>query len=105
MMRRAVVVGAGIVGICSALELQRRGWKVTLVDRLEPATGCSFGNAGILASMAVVPVGLPGFARQLPRMLLDPDSPLVLRWRALPQTLPWLLHFRRAAQALSLIHI
>ena len=72
---------------------------MTLVDRLEPATGCSFGNAGILASMAVVPVGLPGFARQLPRMLLDPDSPLVLRWRALPQTLPWLLHFRRAAQA------
>jgi D-amino-acid dehydrogenase len=97
--RRAIVVGAGIVGICTGLELQRRGWTVTLVDRLEPGTGCSFGNAGILASMAVVPVGMPGFERQLPRMLLDPDSPLVLRWRALPQTLPWLLHFRRAANA------
>ncbi len=97
MTRRAVVIGAGIVGICAGLELQRKGWTVTLVDRLEPGTGCSFGNAGILASMAVVPVGLPGFERQLPRMLLDPDSPLVLRWRALPQTLPWLWHFRRAA--------
>ena len=95
--RRAVVVGAGIVGICCALELQKRGWSVTIVDRLAPATGCSFGNAGILASMAVVPVALPGFAWQLPRMLLDPDSPLVIRWGALPKMLPWLLHFRRAA--------
>ncbi|HQX58542.1 MAG: FAD-dependent oxidoreductase [Rhodoferax sp.] len=87
MTRRAVVVGAGIVGICAGPELQRNGWTVTLVDRLEPGTGCSFGNAGILASMAAVPVGLPGFERQLPRMLLDPDSPLVLRWRALPQAI------------------
>ncbi len=95
--RVVAVVGAGIVGICIAIELQKRGSRVTLVDRLEPAMGCSFGNAGILASMAVVPVGLPGFERQLPRMLLDPDSPLVLRWASLPHTLPWLLQFRRAA--------
>jgi len=95
--RHAVVVGAGIVGICTALELQRRSWAVTVIDRLAPGMGCSFGNAGILAASAVVPVGLPGFERQLPRMLLDPDSPLVLRWGSLPSTLPWLLHFRRAA--------
>ena len=95
--RRAVVVGAGIVGICCGLELQKSGWSVTIVDRLAPATACSFGNAGILASMAVVPLALPGFAWQLPRMLLDPDSPLVIRWGALPKLLPWLLHLRRAA--------
>ena len=95
--RHAVLVGAGIVGICTALELQKRGWAVTVIDRLAPGMGCSFGNAGILAASAVVPVGLPGFERQLPRMLFDPDSPLVLRWGALPSTLPWLLHFRRAA--------
>lgn len=95
--RQVVVVGAGIVGICTALELQKRGWATTLVDRIEPGMGCSFGNAGILSSMAVVPVGLPGFERQLPRMLLDPDSPLVLRWSSWRHTLPWLLRFRRAA--------
>lgn len=95
--RTCVVVGAGIVGICVGLALLKRGCSVTLVDRLEPGMGCSYGNAGILASMAVVPVGLPGFERQLPRMLFDPESPLVLRWSALPHTLPWLLRFRRAA--------
>lgn len=95
--RNAVVVGAGIVGVCAALELSRRGWYVTVVDRLEPGNGCSFGNAGILAAQAVVPIAMPGLQRQVPRMLLDPESPLVVRWASLPKTLPWLLRFRRAA--------
>ena len=95
--RNAVVVGAGIVGVCTGLELQRRGWSVTLIDRLEPGQGCSFGNAGILAAQAVVPIALPGLAAQVPRLLLDADSPLVIRWRSLPHTWRWLLHFRRAA--------
>lgn len=101
--RRAVVVGAGIVGVCTGLALQERGWNVTIVDRLQPGMGCSFGNAGILAASAVVPVGLPGFLRQVPRMLLDPDGPLVLRWTSLPHTLPWLFRFWRAA-TLAQVH-
>ncbi len=90
-------MGAGIVGVCTGLELQRRGWAVTLIDRLGPGEGCSFGNAGILASMAVVPIALPGLHSELPRLLLDPDSPLAIRWRSLPGTWRWLLQFRRAA--------
>jgi D-amino-acid dehydrogenase len=94
---KAVVVGAGIVGICCAIELRRRGRPVTLVDRLEPGAGCSFGNAGILAAHGVVPTALPGLLARVPRMLLDPESPLVIRWSSLPRTLPWLLRFARAA--------
>jgi D-amino-acid dehydrogenase len=96
--RRAIVVGAGIVGISSALELQRRQWHVTVVDRLAPGEGCSFGNAGILAAQAVVPVAMPGLMRKVPGMLLDPESPLVVRLGSLASTLPWLMHFRRAAK-------
>ena len=95
--RRAIVVGAGIVGACSGLELLKRGWSVTIVDRLEPGNGCSYGNAGILAAQAVVPVSLPGIMQKVPSMLLDRESPLTVRWRSLPTTFPWLLHFRRAA--------
>jgi D-amino-acid dehydrogenase len=95
--RSAVVVGAGIVGVCTGLELQRRGWAVTLIDRAEPGAACSFGNAGILASQAVVPIALPGLHSELPRLLLEADSPLAIRWRSLPGTWRWLLHFRRAA--------
>lgn len=96
--RRAVVIGAGIVGVSTALELQRRQWDVTVVDRLAPGEGCSFGNAGILAAQAVVPVAMPGIMSKVPSMLLDPESPLVVRLGSLPTTFPWLLHFRRAAR-------
>ena len=96
--RRAIVIGAGIVGVCTALELQRRNWAVTIVDRLAPGEGCSFGNAGILAAQAVTPVAMPGILKKVPSMLLDPESPLTVRLGSLPTTLPWLLHFWRAAQ-------
>ena len=95
--RTAVVVGAGIVGLCTGLALRERGWQVTIVDRLAPGEACSFGNAGILASHAVVPTAMPGLLRQVPRLLVDRQSPLVLRWASLPSTLPWLLRFCRAA--------
>lgn len=94
--RHAVVVGAGIVGICCGIDLRRRGFAVTVIDRLDPGEACSFGNAGILAAQAVVPMAMPGLVAQVPRMLVDPDSPLSVRPRALPKTLPWLWRFYRA---------
>ena len=95
--KRAIVVGAGIVGVCTGLELQKRGWAVTIIDRLAPGEGCSFGNAGILAAQAVVPVAVPGILQKVPRMLFDAESPLTVRLASLPTTFPWLLHFWRAA--------
>ncbi len=96
--RRAVVVGAGIVGVCSGIELKRRGFDVTVIDRLDPGEACSFGNAGILAAQAVVPMAMPGVMAQAPRMLLDRDGPLVVRLRSLPTTIPWLWRFHRAGR-------
>ncbi|MFO1328170.1 MAG: FAD-dependent oxidoreductase [Rubrivivax sp.] len=95
--RSAVVVGAGIVGLCCALELQRRGWQVTVVDRGGPGQACSAGNAGILASQAVVPLALPGLWKQLPQWLLSREGPLALRLGSLPHTLPWLLRMAGSA--------
>lgn len=95
--RHVVVVGAGIVGVCCAIELRRQGLAVTVLDRLEPGHGCSYGNAGILAAHGVVPIGLPGAGGQLPRMLFDPESPLALRFSSLPRTLPWLARMRQAS--------
>ena len=95
--KRAIVVGAGIVGVCTALELQKRGWIVSIIDRLAPGEGCSFGNAGILAAQAVVPVAVPGILAKVPRMLLDAESPLTVRLGSLASMFPWLVHFLRAA--------
>lgn len=95
--QRAIVIGAGIVGVCSAIELLRRGWHVTIVDRLAPGEGCSFGNAGILAAQAVVPTALPGIESQAASMFFDRESPLTIRWGSLPWTARWLWKFRQAA--------
>lgn len=88
-----VVIGAGIVGVSTALSLNRAGLPVLLIDRNEPGEGASFGNAGVLASSSIVPVTVPGLIAKAPRMLLDPAQPLFLRWRYLPRLLPWLARY------------
>ncbi len=88
-----VVIGAGIVGVSTAIWLQRAGHQVTLIDRGEPGDGTSYGNAGVLASSGMVPVTMPGLIRKAPGMVLDPDSPLFLRWSYLPKLAPWLIRY------------
>lgn len=92
-----VVAGAGIVGVSTAIWLQRAGFKVTLVDREGPASGTSYGNAGILAAGAVVPVTEPGILKKAPRMLFSNKEPLFLRWSYLPKLLPFLIPYLKNA--------
>lgn len=88
-----VVIGGGIVGISTAIWLQRAGQSVVLIDRGDPEGRASFGNAGVLAASSVVPVTVPGLLRHVPRLLLDPRQPLFLKWSYLPRMLPWLARY------------
>ncbi len=85
-----IVIGAGIVGVATAIWLQRAGRQSIIIDRAGPAGGTSYGNAGVLASASVVPVTVPGLISKAPGMLLDRDQPLFLNWSYLPRMLPWL---------------
>src|SRR5882757_3799947 len=93
-----VVVGAGIVGVCTAWHLLRRGVDVMLIDHDEPGLGCSYGNAGALSFGSVAPLAMPGVMRDALRMLLDPAAPLRIPLRYLPKVAPWLLSFVRASR-------
>lgn len=84
-----LVIGAGIVGVSTAIWLQRSGASVTLIDRDEPGSATSYGNAGILASASVVPVPTPGILKKVPGMLLNPNKALFLKWSQLPRLLPF----------------
>ena len=95
--RDVTVVGAGIVGLASALSLLRDGHRVTILDRLPPGEGASYGNAGMIQVDACVPIATPGVLRRVPAMLLDPQGPLVIRWRYLVRVAPWLARFAAAA--------
>ena len=93
MTRHVVVIGAGIVGVSTAIWLRRAGAQVTIIDRASPGTGTSHGNAGVLAASGVAPVTGPGLLRKAPFMLLDRDVPLYLRLSYLPSLLPWLVKY------------
>jgi D-amino-acid dehydrogenase len=91
--KRVIVIGAGIVGLCTGLFLQRSGHSVTIVDPKQPGRSTSFGNAGTIAVGSVYPVSSPGTWKRVPGMLFDPAAALKLRWSYLPKMTPWLLRF------------
>ncbi len=91
--KNVVVVGAGIAGVSAGIWLLRAGHAVTMIDKGAPGQGTSFGNAGILASCAMLPVTGPGMISKGPGYLLDKNFPLFMRWSYLPKLLPWLTRF------------
>ena len=91
--RDVVVIGAGIVGVCCALYLQREGFKVRLIDRGSPGEGASYGNAGNLGFASCVPAALPGVIKKVPRMLFSSEAPLKMRWSHVPSAAGWFLRF------------
>lgn len=99
-----VVIGAGVIGLCSALQAQRQGYQVTLVDREAPGKGASFGNAGYIATELVDPLSTVAVLKKAPFMLLNPKGPLCLPLRYLPKLLPWLARFVKAAAPAQVAH-
>jgi D-amino-acid dehydrogenase len=90
-----VVIGAGIVGAVSAVELQRDGHAVTIVEPGPPGgeQAASYGNGCWLSPSSVLPMSAPGLWKKVPGWLADPLGPLALRWSYLPRALPWLWRF------------
>jgi glycine/D-amino acid oxidase-like deaminating enzyme len=95
--RHIGVIGAGMVGVCAALWLQRDGHRVFLVEPGNPGEGASFGNAGCFNGSSVTPMAMPGVIKNVPGWLMDPLGPLALRWSYLPSILPYLVRFVRSA--------
>jgi len=92
-VKRVAVVGAGIIGICSAIELQRRGFEVCLLDPNGLATQASSGNAGHFATEQVFPLADPSLLPALPKILLDPKGPFRVKPGYFFKALPWFFRF------------
>ena len=91
------VIGGGAIGVCTALELARRGGSVVLYERgRELASGCSAGNAGLICPSHSTPISNPTSLRNGLRWMWKRDSPFYLRPRA--DVLPWLARFALAAR-------
>jgi len=100
-----VVVGAGIVGVSSALWAQERGLKTLLCDPNLPGSGASYGNACTLAIYACLPVNSPSVITGLPYLLASADSPLSINyWHAITHP-RWMLSFLNNCRAPKVEHI
>lgn len=88
-----IVLGAGIVGVCSALHLQDRGKRVALVDRRGPGEETSFGNAGLIERSSIVPYAFPRKLGTLLRYARNQCPELYWDYRALPSYASWLARY------------
>lgn len=91
------VIGGGVVGVACAVELARRGVRVTVLERDRIGHGCSFGNAGWLTPSQSLPIANPNLLFTSLKWMLDPESPLYIQPRANPSYLRWLATFLAAA--------
>jgi len=83
-MTDCIVLGAGMVGVGTALALQERGWSVLLIDRSDPGTETSYGNAGIIQTEAVLPYALPRSPVELLKAACGANNQVAWRFRDLP---------------------
>lgn len=103
MSRHVVVIGAGIVGACTAVELLRGGCRVAILEAGEAGgrQAASFGNGAWISPASIVPMSMPGLWRKVPGFLLDPLGPLTIRWTALPGLASWLMRFLKAGSSVA----
>ena len=98
MKQDIAIIGGGIIGVASAVELARRGAQVTVLERDRIGHGCSYGNAGWLTPSQAVPLANPAMLLKSFKWMLDPDSPLYIQPRADPAFVRWLIEFLLASR-------
>jgi D-amino-acid dehydrogenase len=97
-MSNVVVIGAGVIGLCTAYYAARRGHTVTVIDRnAEEHPGCSYGNAGMIVPSHFVPLAAPGAVALGLKWMWNPESPFWIKPRFDRELLDWSVKFWRAA--------
>ena len=88
-----LLIGGGIIGVCSAYYLAQQGLAVTLIEKGEICSGSSHGNAGLICPSHSTPLCAPGVLSQGLKWMLDPESPFYIKPRPDLALLPWILRF------------
>jgi len=92
------ILGAGVIGLSTALYCARRGMQVTIIDQKpRQRDGCSFGNAGMIVPSHFIPLAAPGMVALGLKWMWNPESPFYIKPRLDADLLSWGLHFWKAA--------
>jgi len=93
------IVGGGVIGVCSAYYLLQKGLRVVLIEKGEIASGCSYGNGGLIVPSHAVPLASPGALGDGLRWMLDAESPFYIKPRLDLDLFHWLIRFVLASRA------
>ncbi len=91
-----LVIGGGAIGICCANYLHALGKHVTVVEKGDPCSGSSYGNAGLIVPSHSIPLAAPGVISQGLRWMFNPKSPFYIKPRFDRDLLSWIWKFHKA---------
>ncbi len=100
MGRDVVIIGAGAIGLSTALHCARRGHRVAVLERNgAQRDSCSFGNAGMIVPSHFVPLAAPGMVALGLKWMWNPESPFYIKPRLDGDLFGWGIKFWRASNA------
>ena len=99
MSKKVIVIGGGIIGLCSAYYLQKEGHQVTIVDQSNLDGGASYVNAGYLSPSHIIPLSAPGVMKKGLKWMFNPSSPLYIKPRLDLDFLKWTWAFNKSCNA------
>lgn len=97
MSKSVVIIGGGVVGLCSAYYLQKEGCKVTVIDKSPMNAGASYVNAGYLTPSHIIPMAAPGMITTGLRYMFNSSSPFYMKPRLDPNFIKWAWNFKKSA--------
>ena len=98
------IIGAGIQGVCTGLQLVKKGIPVTIFDKNDPGRMASYGNAGHFSPYAILQLNRPDVIYDVPKMLFSSYGPLALKWNYIPKMLPWIFKYLKSSTKKSMMH-
>jgi D-amino-acid dehydrogenase len=99
MSKEVVIIGGGIIGLCSAYYLQKEGCAVTIIDQSDMTKGASFVNAGYITPSHIIPLAAPGMITKGLKWMFDTASPFYVKPRLDKEFLQWAWAFKKSATA------
>ncbi len=96
---KVVIIGGGVIGLCSAYYLQKEGYDITVIERGDITDGCSFGNMGYMSPSHFIPLASPGIIAEGLKHMLSSSSPFYIKPRLNADLMRWAYHFWKSSNA------
>jgi D-amino-acid dehydrogenase len=97
MSKKVVIIGGGIMGVCSAYFLHKEGHEVTIIDKSNFSSGASYVNAGYITPSHIISLAAPGIITKGLKWMFNPASPFYVKPRLDKDFLQWAWAFKRSS--------